>query len=762
MARWIVTNTTELLTQTFTAGQIVEGDAEFLDKLNAAGAFLVEEGLLPVVDQFAEVARQRKLKGVGSTHLDLLMRGSRVAANAPPLVNNTVYLDAAIGDDDDGNPNNSSLPFKTLDRAVEAATGLLPSQGNQVDIVARPGVYVFGAPPINGVLPSYVNLRGEGGSSLVRLVAAVQSSPILTLSPECAVRGLTLLGASSPGGKGLYCSGVGNFAAYDLRCFDCYDAFQASSGAVVNLVDCVGIHFPGATMNRVFVGDTGALLLASLCGSVSAGAIPVVGLELTDAGCFGTDFRSTAETGMLLKGSAVASLRPLFVDCEVGVNMAPDSVGFVNIALAIFENVSQWEILNESSDASVFLADCIVDETKISNVGRVQGTRHNRNPAGEIGLVCEGSFSVGSATAPARSAFGGGGPVASNMVVLSNTSLEAGTWVDNTADAVSTAGSTFELLPTAADACAYIGYKGRFFGMRFAVTAALVNPDNAIDYWSSAGGGTWVELPYRWMTSDALAPYQRFGVALLHKTGLLDMHTQAPSDWLSKTLTTDPGGYGSLYWLRIRNVNAVTTAPTIESVKVHTESLIIGPEGHIELFGGHEEISLPIRGLIGSGSTPGDQNLFPGVETSVGLERNQFSGLQDREIGGLFVEPAGLDTSQPGRAKINWQPEAAGDGAAYVRWEVWAANVEEDDVVPRTPPGALAEAATQVDTVAPTVADKGITTFLDVDLSGVVIGGNALALMIRRKGSTDTFGSNVTIRWIEFTGAAAAYGGYRP
>jgi hypothetical protein len=83
MARWIVTNTTTLARRsgptTYYAGTVVEDGEDPVSSLDAQGAFLVEEGTSSIVDEVAEIARQRKLKGVVAVSLNELMISARLA-----------------------------------------------------------------------------------------------------------------------------------------------------------------------------------------------------------------------------------------------------------------------------------------------------------------------------------------------------------------------------------------------------------------------------------------------------------------------------------------------------------------------------------------------------------------------------------------------------------------------------------------------------------------------------------------------------------
>ncbi len=111
-----------------------------------------------------------------------------------------------------------------------------------------------------------------------------------------------------------------------------------------------------------------------------------------------------------------------------------------------------------------------------------------------------------------------------------------------------------------------------------AVIAGDVGPTDAVaEYWN---GSAWTS--YNFMCNEASSPYYFVTTPMVNTVGKyhvrFGLHSASPV--ASKTLNGE-----EKYWCRWRIVNAWSSLPAIEYIKLHTCSTIINKDGFLEYFG---------------------------------------------------------------------------------------------------------------------------------------------------------------------------------
>jgi len=330
------------------------------------------------------------------------------------------------------------------------------------------------------------------------------------------------------------------------------------------------------------------------------------------------------------------------------------------------------------------------------------------------------------------------------MVVKTNTNGTIGTWNDITAEAASASGSTFfAFAGTAVDNCLFVGgdMSQAAQGLKLMVTSPVVGGTIDCEYWN---GASWVS--FDWMTALADAPYTTSAKALFAAATDYQMRFGPQAAAASSTLDGD-----TKYWIRFRVTSALTTRPQLEQIKLHTSHYEVNRDGIDEFFGfarKYRVINVNSNTFVGIGvSSPGDQNLFIGAVGAVGLTNNSFAQNVDRQAGIGIPVPFELDTSHPGRLRINWQPADA--SAGNVVWRVVFSAIGATDILATSSPGSLAETIVSAISAAPGVTGQGVVVDIDLDFSDIVTSDlDVLSIMIQRQGTSgsDTYGAAAIIR----------------
>lgn len=273
------------------------------------------------------------------------------------------------------------------------------------------------------------------------------------------------------------------------------------------------------------------------------------------------------------------------------------------------------------------------------------------------------TVSVGRPGFPSPLYVGEGPPEAYSMTVLTQTDVpgESGLFLDVTGNLLMTSGATQSMFPnTTINNGVFIGSDQPFGGMHFLMNSG---GDHGIDELTvEYYAGSWQTLQH--MSTAAQGFPQQYGNDLWTRNSDIEHVRFGPTpDWE----TTSINGV-TKYWIRAYLNTGVGNVPSLEWLRLHTNSASIGPFGALEYFGDTRLAQLrPLPWdqrlqLSVPGQSPGSGSINYSANISSSGSGNRFAqGAQDAFAGTVELPP-GIDTSQPLYFVIKWLPVAAGAG----------------------------------------------------------------------------------------------------
>lgn len=338
------------------------------------------------------------------------------------------------------------------------------------------------------------------------------------------------------------------------------------------------------------------------------------------------------------------------------------------------DGTSTYAVLQEDSTSIIDITGGVFSIDKLSavNWANVKCTFNNTKEGDEAYSIIQ-ELQVGTPEYGYESVFGEGDSYTRGMMVYS---YNGSTYTDISDEAKSISGSTFTFPNVNVNTALYIASSLsdgsdflHHYGIKSKITAAIVagTGNIVVEYYN----GSWAELNI--MEVDSSSPYLPHGNELFQHIGshqvryTCDLTTDSWTKNDPVTLGTD------YYWIRIRIASAITTSPTFEQFKLHTNRAEINNDGWTEYFGKARPTgTLPwsITNAVAWSSSPSDQDLYvldspTGDDYDIGFGRteNSFSsGIRDRISIGMAI-PEDLDTSCPIKIIVYWMgtSNSAGD-----------------------------------------------------------------------------------------------------
>ena len=331
---------------------------------------------------------------------------------------------------------------------------------------------------------------------------------------------------------------------------------------------------------------------------------------------------------------------------------------------------------------------------------------------------------VGSPGFPRESAFGGGDSYVNGMLVYTyDDGLTS--YTDWTTEASSPDGSTVPMGSDVDDAL-YLGSRvpisasdyHRFFGIKFLTTVAAVlgSGDMVAEYWD---GSAWTA--FNTMTCQSSVPYYRQdGAKFTAAAGSYQMtfDPRIDSDWARN----DPPSLGTnYYWIRFRITTAtITTPPTFEQIKLHTDRTELNSDGYREMFGkARAYVGIPVfwNSFQDVGGALTDQDLWRSTNCKAGFINNNFNSDGD-SVGAAFPLPRWVDTSAPLKVEVI-VVSSAGTGTPTtddLTMIAWLNSSVDGDTISTTDPTSTTGEVS--DSVTKTMTAGEQTTFeFELDIS---------------------------------------------
>jgi hypothetical protein len=576
--------------------------------------------------------------------------------------------------------------FATLAAAVAA----FPSAGSIY--VVHPGVYV----EVNPItIPPFSTLRAKGTAGNTILMPSDLTKDFLIIQPMCKVSKFIISGTETPGqkclGRGIYFDGgvgLGQYALISesiIKNFDtCIETSGAPTGSHTLLIHRVQVACTTAPLTNGIRAHTQGQIISN---SFVASGVPVplspVALPFTNAikaESIGTKM-SMNITSVYYCTHAVA----LDNDGEVEITLLTatgseraiccgptgtnSKIRAVNFNM---KDTSVYDLEVLAADAVIDLVGAQMDESKIHNPNgvKINATFHG-NKNGKKYQAMTGDVRIGTVNEPTNVAIGEGRYNTDTFVVFQNDNLEAGTWTDVTEEARSIEGSAFDMFAgTAAANCLYIGadtiQRGVKLNVITAVVAGDVGPTDAVaEYWD---GSAWVE--FNFMCNESATPFYFLTTPMVNMAGKYQVRfgLHGATTAAKKTLNGE-----EKFWCRWRIINAWSSLPELEYIKLHTNSTEINKDGFLEYFGDARPIDKLDWSIVmtePANSSPDNQDVYMSDKLGVGRVENRFKDNTVDRIGLNEFLPTDIDTSFPIKIKFTVIGDTGTDGDAefVARW----------------------------------------------------------------------------------------------
>lgn len=529
-------------------------------------------------------------------------------------------------------------------------------------------------------IPDGVRILGFPAAQQVVIAGADTTSTRVTFAGTGTLREVTVVGPSSGSNPAIDASGIG--AGELAVVFN--SVIQGGGGTNTGpglkgagsgiLVALQGLYHNGGTIGGAFVEITGGTaLLQELIGNVGAcdsfikqtgGTVSARDWSLQDSSLY------SCTDGIEVGGGTfdIIGLQGDFSApaVENGVHVTADGVTVRLTGAELYGQTYDWLVDPALTGAgtkirilssqfryerlnfpSAFAAGA--DITAV-----FEDEAEQNNPTSRI----IGELSVGIAEIPRESAFGEGDSNVNGMHVFAFDG--SATWADNTTAAKSSSGSTFTLLnAVTSGAIAYFGCETRkFYGLKIDSTLAgsKGGGDGVWEYWN---GSAWTA--FSTMTSDAESPFTSYADQTWFRLNgeQIRFDTAIGAAWVTTTVNSQ-----NAFWVRWRVTSAVTTSPTLERVKLHTNRTEINKQGFIEFFGTSQPLAtlnFSLADLIPvAGATPRDDDIAYSTNITLQATNNRFQNGATDGTGGEFAVPDDMDTSRPFKLHIYAYPKTTG------------------------------------------------------------------------------------------------------
>jgi hypothetical protein len=488
----------------------------------------------------------------------------------------------------------------------------------------------------------------------------------------------------------------------------------------------------------------------------AAGALITNGVRATGANSelhlYSLDIEECVSAILCENTAEIHALSGLIHDCTYGFHVGATG-GTIHAKGIDQEDNDTWDLWIEAVNGNFRGIGNVVNSDQISvAVGASFLSSHLSEFAGDEALMVVGELAVGLPNQPSEIIGGEGDSHVRGMLVYRNTNGEAGVWSDITTEMASATGSTAAAFPGVGAAnCFYVGGNEKQFpGLKINTTVALVPGAGSIiwEYWS---GAAWTQ--FRLMAADQAIPYNSYAEHTFERVAFEQVRFDASNmaGWAQKALNG-----ATRWWIRCRIVGGITTVPTLEQVKLHTNRYEINGDAVPERFGTgivqrpifwHKTLMTSFTG----GAAPGNNNQVLTANITLASLRNVLADNQIEGLGGLFTIPEGLDTSQPVTLRWLYILKAAGAGAA-VEFEGHFGQLELDDILDGSVGDTAWNNIIDVNTFLTDQLKQSETTFEVFDLVPGEFVAFSLFRDARAPNAHDTFAANVELVAVELIG----------
>lgn len=295
----------------------------------------------------------------------------------------------------------------------------------------------------------------------------------------------------------------------------------------------------------------------------------------------------------------------------------------------------------------------------------------------------------------------------------------------------------------------------------FEITNVTTNTFEITDTWvANDATGTWGDVWSRFntMTCQSSGQYYRQNSDLFTAVAgnyQVMFDPRITSDWTK----VDPPTLGTnYYWVRFRiRVATITTAPTFQQIKLHSNRAEINADGYRELFGkarAYYGIPVSWNTFQDAGGNMTDQDLWLTTNSRAGMVNNVFNG-DGRSVGALFPLPRWVDTSAPLVIEAIIVPAATVSGSltmtAYLN-----SSTDGDAIATGDPTVTTGEVSQAITKTVTALQQETFTFELDISDKGKEGAGVPAELLwlnleaTSRPGAGNIFGMSFLVKALQF------------
>lgn len=557
--------------------------------------------------------------------------------------------------------------------------------------VIYPGTYVEDNPI---VLPEGTTVISVGSVSNTIIAAANPLSNLLVMGKRCKIFGITLAGAYGPGAVGMYFDGSLSGGAGDIgivgECFFidcdiCIDCDGNNSLGMTDTLYCDKIVMVAQNISpsKGVVCRRGGQFITTVCYVVGVAYTHpfTYGIYCIDDGSkVSLCTTSVWFCGIALHldngGNAEISLLAMRFN-NIGVQIGPNGESSRLSANSLaFKDSFTYDLDIMATNASIEIYSSHMDDSKLNNPNKINiAVKYVSFKYGSYYQSILGDTQIGSPAEPSKLAIGEGLYVNNGVAIFTNDNLEAGTWIDNTDSALNVVSAGFDLFQSIAIGnCLYFGSNVDIFGFKINITVPTTSITELDDLmWEFWNGSVWI--PFYTMQTYPDYPcntYVKSFVSIESKFHIrFGLTTTAP--FVLKTLNGQ-----SKKWIRLRVVNTLSSIPSGEYVKIHTNSTLVNTDGFIEYFGNARSTKqFPINFSFLSESSLPDQSFYINPTLSISPSNNVFADNVLSKVAIRFKMPIEIDTSFPIKLNIAFVVNNA--SAGDVEWVLKYTYTTDDD-----------------------------------------------------------------------------------
>ena len=558
---------------------------------------------------------------------------------------------------------NTQSHYNSLQAAI-----LANNTPNNVFIIF-PGTYIENNPII---LPSGTTITAVGSTNNTVVVAQNSSQDLIVMNQQCKLTGMTFAGAYSSGSRGIYfdgslSGGLGKFSVVEeCMIVDCNIAIESNGNNGVGAIDTlfsdkVIISAHSHSLSKgVYCHNKGQFIATTFYVYGIPGFFPITNAYY----CSDPSSKMSLVTasswyctmGLFIDNLGDAEISLLNIQsCGIGAQIGPNGTTTrLSAGSLIFNNSTIYDLDIQSIGANVEIYSSFLTDSKLNNPNNVNITvRYNANLFGNYYQTMLGDTQIGSPIQPSKLGIGEGLYINEGIFILSNSNLEIGTWVDNTANALSGAipATPFNLFQaTSPGNCMYFGSDKDIFGFKIDISTPTITVANLTDViWEFWNGTSWIFFTIMQVfPATPQHSYLNSFISLQNKFQIrFGLTTNAP--FALKILN----GVNKK-WVRFRIVNALSSIPAGDYVKIHTSSTLINTDGTIEYYGNARIFKDLSIDTFPSGMVTSAQEFFFASNLSIAKPNNVFSHGSLVRLGFSFKMPIDIDTSFPIKFNIGF------------------------------------------------------------------------------------------------------------